>query len=78
MEMNETPLVAYYVGKLGPDKQVQVFASYLERILDNEERKDALTYAEDSGLDTKAITKQVVKNIRSRPHEVLDFGDLQV
>ncbi|KAK5644650.1 hypothetical protein RI129_005950 [Pyrocoelia pectoralis] len=76
-EMNETQLVAFYVSKLGIQKQVEVYASYLERILDDEERREALSFAEDCGLDAQAIAKQVVENIRSRPHEMSSLGNLQ-
>lgn len=76
--MHETALVAFYVSKLGSEKQVFVYAAYLEPILDNEERKEALSAADDNGLNTQKITKQVVENIRNRPHETTNFGDLQV
>ncbi|KAF5276258.1 hypothetical protein FQA39_LY06607 [Lamprigera yunnana] len=76
-EMNETRLVAFYVSKLGVTRQVEVYATYLERILEYAERKEALSFADASGLKVEVVAKQVVQNIRSRPHEVDEFGDLQ-
>ncbi|CAH0555792.1 unnamed protein product [Brassicogethes aeneus] len=75
--MKETQLIAYYVSKLSPSNQVQIYALYLENIVENEERKKALMYAEDSCLDVLSITKQVVENIRNKPHEVEGSGNLQ-
>lgn len=68
--MKEIQLVAFYVSKVNPLAQVQLYASYLEPILENEERKIALGYAEDNGLHVFAITKKIVENIRSKPHDV--------
>lgn len=55
-----------------------MYAKYLEKIIDQEERKSALMYAEDSGLNVTAITKQVVENVRNIPHETEETGNLQV
>lgn len=66
MEMNDTPLVAYYISKLSPQNQVQLCSLYFERIVDNEERNEALQVAEDCGLNTHEITVQIVENIRGR------------
>lgn len=74
--MKETQLVAFYVSKLSLDNQIHLYAKYLESITDDEERKGSLRYAEDSGLDVLAITKQVVENIRNIPLEI--ESDLQV
>lgn len=70
MDMNDTPLVAFYVSRLSRNNQIHLYAKYLEDIIEDEERKSSLSYAEDSGLDVFAITKQVVENIRNRPHEM--------
>lgn len=76
MEMGETQLVTFYIGKLGSQNQVYLCASYFEEILDYEERKAALVFAEESGLNTEEITKQVVENIRNQMHDVADFCGL--
>lgn len=76
--MNETELVAFYVSKLNSQSQVEIYASCLENILDNESRKNALIAAENNGLNVFAITKQIVETIRSKPHEVERYDDLQV
>ncbi|KAK4875289.1 hypothetical protein RN001_011711 [Aquatica leii] len=76
-EMNDIRLIAFYSSKLGLYKRIFVYASYLERVLDNEQRKEALTYAEDCGMNVQCVAKQVVENIRNRPHEVSTFGNLQ-
>lgn len=76
--MDETQLVTFYVSKLGPQNQIHLCASYFERITELEERKEALHFAEDSGLNTHKITKQVVENIRNQMHDVGDFGGLTV
>lgn len=78
MEMKETQLVTFYIGKLSSQNQVYLCASYFEGITDTEERKSALAFAEESGLSTEDITKQVVENIRNRMHDVGDFGGLLV
>lgn len=77
MEMEDTALVAFYVSKMGSLAQVQLFASYLEKITNNEERKEALNYGESCGLNIFTITKRVVENIRNIPHSVSGTGDLQ-
>jgi len=75
--MNETQLVAYYVSKLNTTSQVHFYAQHLESILEQEERKSALDYAEECGLDVLAVTKQIVENIRNRPEDVDHTGHLQ-
>lgn len=77
-DMNRTELVAFYVSKLSTESQIQLYAAYLEKILNNDERLEALQQAEQHGLNVFAITKQVVENIRKRPHEVEQSGNLQV
>ncbi|KAG5892251.1 hypothetical protein JTB14_014621 [Gonioctena quinquepunctata] len=47
------------------------------KIVDNDERKSALLFAEESGLDVLAITKQIVENIGNIPHETEQSGNLQ-
>lgn len=78
MEMKETNLIALYVSKVSLSNQNHLYAKYLEKIIDNEERKMSLVYAEDNGLDVLAITKQVVENIRNIPHEMEHDINLQV
>nr|CAH7732455.1 unnamed protein product [Callosobruchus chinensis] len=77
MDMKETQLVAFYVSKLNVRNQVFLYAKYLEGIQDTEERKLSLNYAENSGLDIFAITKQVVENIKNIAHDVEESGNLQ-
>lgn len=76
--MQETELVAFYVSKINLDAQIQLYASHLEHILDNEKRKAALVCAEDNGLNIFATTKQIVENIRRKPHQLDPCGELQV
>ncbi|EFA09537.1 nuclear pore complex protein Nup107 [Tribolium castaneum] len=76
-EMNETQLVAFYVSKLGKSKQIQLYAKHCEKLLSTEQRKNALTYAEDFSLDVFAITQQIVEIITSRPSESELPGNLQ-
>lgn len=78
MEMKETQLVAFYVSKLSPSNQVHLYAKYLQNIVDDEERKSSLRFAEDSGLDVLATTKQVMENIRNVPYEMNADPILQV
>ncbi|XP_025833875.1 nuclear pore complex protein Nup107-like [Agrilus planipennis] len=76
-ELKETQLIAYYVSKLDSNKQVDVYASYLEEITEDLDRREALKFGENCGLDTVKVTKQVVYNIRNKPHEISEGGDLQ-
>lgn len=78
MEMKETQLVTFYISKLSESNQAYLCANYFEGITDWEERKAALGFAEESGLNTEDITKQVVINIRNRMHDVGDFSGLLV
>ncbi|KAF7269580.1 nuclear pore complex protein Nup107 [Rhynchophorus ferrugineus] len=77
MDMKETRLVAFYVSKLSPSNQIQIYAQYLEYILEYDERKVALEYAEECGLDVLSVARQVVENIRRRPEELDNVGNLQ-
>lgn len=77
MEMKETELVAFYVSKIGRHLQVPLYASYLENIIDNDERKEALQYADSCGMEVFAITKKVVENIRNMPYETDEKGMLR-
>lgn len=70
--MNETQLISFYVSKLGSSKQIMIYALHLEKIVNNDERKQALKYAEDNGLNVYEITKQVVESIRKRPNELME------
>ncbi|KAJ8938224.1 hypothetical protein NQ318_007646 [Aromia moschata] len=77
MEANETQLIAYYIGKLNSNKQVNLYSEYLEKIVDNEERKSCLMYGESSGIDVLSVTKQIVENIRNLPYDIEPSGHLQ-
>ncbi|CAG9773100.1 unnamed protein product [Ceutorhynchus assimilis] len=70
MMMGETQLVAYYVSKLNTLSQVHIYAKHLETILEHEQRKEALKFAEECGLDVLAITKQIVENIRQKSSDL--------
>lgn len=78
MQMNETQLVAYYVSKLNTTSQVYLYAQHLEQIIDHNERKEALDYADECGLDVLAVTKQIVENIRNKAEDMDQIGNLQV
>ncbi|XP_066138201.1 nuclear pore complex protein Nup107 [Euwallacea fornicatus] len=77
MKMNETQLVAHYVSKLNLNSQVHLYAQHLENITDLDERKQALHYAEQCGLDLFKITKQIVENIRHKSEDLDQAGNLQ-
>lgn len=78
MERNEAELIPFYISKLNPNIQVYFYSKYLEKIVDTNERKMSLVYAEHNGLDVLSITKQVVENIRNLPCEVEGSLDFQV
>lgn len=78
MEMKETQLVTFYIGKMSAQNQVYLCAYYFEGITDSDERKNAIRCAEESGLNSEDITKQVVENIRNRMHDIGDFTGLLV
>ncbi|GLV32653.1 Nucleoporin 107kD [Carabus blaptoides fortunei] len=80
MQRNEAQLVAYYTATLEQEQQIKLYASFLENITDNEERKLGLQYGEETGLNIKLITKTVVENIRNRSEDFDDYqksGNLQ-
>lgn len=78
MERNDAELIPFYVSKLNPGSQIYLYSQYLEKIIDTDERKASLTYAEQNGLDVLSITKQVVENIRNIPNEIDGSVNLQV
>lgn len=78
IQLKQTQLIAFYISKLPRELQVQIYAKYLENVVDNDERAEALAFADACDLDVQTITVQIVDNIISRPHEVSDCGDLQV
>ncbi|CAG5133756.1 unnamed protein product, partial [Candidula unifasciata] len=59
-------LTAFYVSTLSQPAQVQWYATFLEDIEDQAERKQCLVWAEDEGLDVGLITKTVVEKVRLR------------
>ncbi|KAJ8917651.1 hypothetical protein NQ315_005098 [Exocentrus adspersus] len=77
MDRNEAELIPFYISKLNPKAQVHLYAQYLGKILNNEERKASLIYAEQNGLDVFSITRQVVENARNLPYDVDSAIDLQ-
>lgn len=77
MEKRDTQLVAFYVSKLIPKVQLHLYSGYLENIVPNDERKAALEYGRQSGLDIFAISKQIVENIRAKPQYMGSFDNLQ-
>ncbi|XP_018573204.1 nuclear pore complex protein Nup107 [Anoplophora glabripennis] len=77
MGRNEAELIPFYVSKLNPGSQIYLYSQYLEKIIDTNERKSHLTYAEQNGLDVLSITKQVVENIRNIPNEIEGSVNLQ-
>ncbi|XP_065155579.1 nuclear pore complex protein Nup107 isoform X2 [Atheta coriaria] len=74
----QTQLVAFYVSKLTETTQIHIYSTYLESIVDNEARKEALQYAEDCGLNVAAITKQIVENIRGRHDSPIEMENMSV
>ncbi|PSN53012.1 Nuclear pore complex protein 107 [Blattella germanica] len=66
MEMREPELVAHYVSALPQDDQITLYAEFLADITETAEREQALSAAEDAGLDIETITKAVVENIRNQ------------
>ncbi|KAL3266435.1 hypothetical protein HHI36_010609 [Cryptolaemus montrouzieri] len=69
-KLGETQLVAFYLSKVSKTRQVMLYAAHLEDIVDNDERRAALSYAEDFDLNVLEITKKVVENIRNKPHDI--------
>lgn len=77
--INEPQLISYYTATLGKESQIEMYSLYLENISDNNERKEALQNAEDTGLDVQAITKYVTEKIISKSDEdVRQLGNLNV
>lgn len=74
MERNEPQLVAYYTATLSQHQQIRLYAQFLENITGNDERKEALQFGEEAGLNMKIITKQVVENIRNKPEDFDDYS----
>nr|XP_022908849.1 nuclear pore complex protein Nup107 [Onthophagus taurus] len=72
--MDDIGLVAFYVSKLGTQKQVDLYSRFLEGITADEQRRTALKYAEDCGLNVALITKTVVENIIERPFDFTDMS----
>ncbi|XP_035671909.1 nuclear pore complex protein Nup107-like [Branchiostoma floridae] len=73
IDAGETQLVAFYTATLPLDRQVLLYAHFLERVEEHAERQMCLELAEEAGLDIPTITKTVVENIRTR-----DQGDFKV
>eukprot|EP00058_Branchiostoma_floridae_P018192 XP_002603681.1 hypothetical protein BRAFLDRAFT_235541 [Branchiostoma floridae] len=73
IDAGETQLVAFYTATLPLDRQVLLYAHFLERVEEHTERQMCLELAEEAGLDIPTITKTVVENIRTR-----DQGDFKV
>ncbi|KRT85638.1 hypothetical protein AMK59_1849, partial [Oryctes borbonicus] len=71
-QMDDAQLVAFYVSKMSPAKQVHLYSTYLEKVVDDSERLDSLKYAENCGLNVDAITKTVVENIRNKPIQMIE------
>ncbi|XP_017770654.1 PREDICTED: nuclear pore complex protein Nup107 [Nicrophorus vespilloides] len=76
IEDRHTQLVAFYVNKLNDTMQVIIYSTYLETIINAEDRKEALNFAEESELNIHAITAKVVENIRGKNDPEFD-GNLQ-
>ncbi|XP_045478913.1 nuclear pore complex protein Nup107 [Harmonia axyridis] len=75
-EMGETRLVAFYLSKVNINLQTCLYAKCLQEILDNDERKEVLKFAEDFELDVFKITKKIVENVRNIPQEMESHVDL--
>lgn len=79
IDKNDAPLIAYYTSTLGKQEQIDMFTIYCEKILDNKERQEVLQFAEDAGLDVRAITKNVTEKIINKPDEdISHLSTLQV
>ncbi|KAK9876612.1 hypothetical protein WA026_013990 [Henosepilachna vigintioctopunctata] len=75
-KIGETRLVAFYLSKISEKRQLDLYASHLEGIVDNEDRKKALTYAEDFGLNVLEVTRKIVENIRNNSQEIMNQTSL--
>ncbi|XP_044748936.1 nuclear pore complex protein Nup107 [Coccinella septempunctata] len=69
-KLGETRLVAFYLSKVNSNLQICLYAKCLEEIVDNDERREALKYAEDFELSVFEITKKIVENVRNKPQEM--------
>jgi len=65
IERKQTKLVAKYTSCLPHTMQTDVYATFLQDIYDEHERRAYLELGEQAGLDLKQITKRVVENILS-------------
>ncbi|KAI5711502.1 hypothetical protein M8J75_000876 [Diaphorina citri] len=59
-------LVAYYVSHLSPSEQNQVYAEYLESIVDADLRAECLQAAEQNRLAIRDITNLVVEKVKQK------------
>lgn len=74
--MNCTELLAFYASKLGKRKQVLLYASHCEKILNINERREALRYADDNDLNVFLITQRIVESICNQPSDINPPGGL--
>lgn len=56
-------MVAYYTATLKKEQQIELYSMFLEKITDDGERREALKYGEDAGLNIKVISKKVAETI---------------
>lgn len=63
IEKHDAQLVAYYTSTLKKEQQIELYSSFLEKIVDNTERKEALKFGEDAGLDVRMISRKVSETI---------------
>jgi nuclear pore complex protein Nup107 len=70
IEFGDPVLIAFYTATLPREIQITIYAQFLEKIRDYEERKKCLNAAEDANLNIQAITKLVVENMRQKDMEL--------
>lgn len=63
---DQKSLVANYVATLPANRQIALYAKFLEDIFDKTDQRNCLEWAEKADLDVQLITKTVVENICSR------------
>lgn len=68
--------MAFYASKLGKRKQVVLYASHCEKILNTADRKDALRHADDNDLNIFLIAQRIVESICNQPSDIEPPGAL--
>lgn len=72
----QSDLIAFYASHLPPDLAISQYATFLESVIETDQRKHCLELGREAGLDMATVTKTIVETVRQRDSQEFAHHDV--